>query len=62
MAAEPLFIFDLDNTLYPPDVTLWRIVDARIERYVQERLGVDPEAASRIRKEFLREFGTTLRA
>jgi putative hydrolase of the HAD superfamily len=61
MAAEPLFIFDLDNTLYPPEVTLWRIVDARIERYVQERLGVDPEAASRIRKEFLREFGTTLR-
>jgi putative hydrolase of the HAD superfamily len=61
MAKEPLFIFDLDNTLYPPEVTLWRIVDARIERYVQERLGVDAETARRIRKEFLREFGTTLR-
>jgi len=61
MPAEPLFIFDLDNTLYPPTVSLWRIVDARIERYVQDRLGVDPDAARRVRKEFLREYGTTLR-
>lgn len=61
MAAGPLFIFDLDNTLYPPEVALWRMVDARIERYVQNRLGVGPEEARRIRKEFLREFGTTLR-
>ena len=61
LTAKPLFIFDLDNTLYPPEVTLWRIVDARIERYVQEKLGVDPETAKRVRKSFLKEFGTTLR-
>ena len=61
MAAEPLFIFDLDNTLYPPEVLLWRIVDGRIERYVQERLGVDPAEARAVRKGYLREFGTTLR-
>lgn len=61
MASEPLFIFDLDNTLYPPEVNLWRIVDARIERYVQVKLGVDADDARRIRKSFLKEFGTTLR-
>lgn len=61
MGTPPLFIFDLDNTLYPPEVSLWRIVDARIERYVQEKLGVDPDTARRVRKEFLVEFGTTLR-
>lgn len=61
MAAGPLFIFDLDNTLYPPDVTLWRVVDARIERYVAARLGLDSREARRVRKEYLREFGTTLR-
>lgn len=61
MGAQPLFIFDLDNTLYPPEVSLWRIVDARIERYVQEKLCVDPDTARRIRKDFLCEFGTTLR-
>ena len=59
--SRPLFIFDLDNTLYPPDVILWKIVDARIERYVQERLGVDRDEARNIRREFLRDFGTTLR-
>jgi putative hydrolase of the HAD superfamily len=61
MVSRPLFVFDLDNTLYPPHVKLWRLVDARIERYVQERLGVDPLTAGRVRKDFLREFGTTLR-
>ncbi|MBI5418707.1 MAG: pyrimidine 5'-nucleotidase [Deltaproteobacteria bacterium] len=61
MTGGPLFVFDLDNTLYPPEVTLWRVVDARIERYVQERLGMTPAAARRVRKSFLSEFGTTLR-
>ena len=61
MAGVPLFIFDLDNTLYPPEVILWRIVDARIERYVQEKLGVGRDEARSIRKGFLRDFGTTLR-
>jgi len=61
MASGPLFVFDLDNTLYPPHVHLWKVVDTRIERYVQEKLGVDPLAARRVRKDFLWEFGTTLR-
>ena len=61
MRRAPLFIFDLDNTLYPPDVTLWRIVDERIEEYVRRKLGTDRETAHRMRKEFLSEFGTTLR-
>lgn len=60
MARKPLFIFDLDNTLYPPEVLLWKQVDGRIERYVQERLGVDPAEARSVRKGYLREFGTTL--
>jgi len=61
MGSGPLFVFDLDNTLYPPHVQLWKIVDSRIEYFVQDRLGVDPPTAGRIRKDFLREFGTTLR-
>ncbi len=61
MAAGPLYMFDLDNTLYPPEVELWQLVDRRIERYVQERIGVGHSEAREIRKSFLREFGTTLR-
>ncbi len=61
MPKPPLFIFDLDDTLYPPEVTLWRIVDARIEEYVRRKLETDPETARRVRKSYLAEFGTTLR-
>lgn len=61
MPSRPLFIFDLDNTLYPPEVILWKVVDTRIERYVQEKLGVDRDEARLIRRTFLRDFGTTLR-
>ena len=57
----PFFIFDLDNTLYPPEVPLWRAVDDRIELYVREKLGVDGPEARTIRKDYLGEFGTTLR-
>lgn len=60
MARGPLFLFDLDNTLYPPEVLLWKRVDGRIERYVQDRLGVDPAEARSVRKGYLREFGATL--
>jgi putative hydrolase of the HAD superfamily len=59
--TTPFFIFDLDNTLYPPEVPLWRAVDDRIELYVREKLGVDRPTARSIRKEYLGEFGTTLR-
>lgn len=58
---NPLFIFDLDNTLYPPAVPVWRAVDDRIELYVRQKLGVDAPEARAIRKGYLGEFGTTLR-
>ncbi len=57
----PFFIFDLDNTLYPPEVPLWRAVDDRIELFVREKLGVDGAEARSIRKDYLGEYGTTLR-
>lgn len=58
---DPLFVFDLDNTLYPREVELWRIVDARIEEYLRRTLGVTAEVARRVRTGYLKEFGTTLR-
>jgi putative hydrolase of the HAD superfamily len=61
MAKAPLFIFDLDNTLYSPELPLWRMVDARIERYVQNTLGADAAAARAVRLRFLVEYGSTLR-
>jgi FMN phosphatase YigB (HAD superfamily) len=34
------WIFDLDNTLYPPDDRLFRQIEARISGYLQRELGV----------------------
>lgn len=58
--SHPLFIFDLDNTLYPRELPIWRMVDDRIELYVRERLGTDPEGARRVRMNYLADYGSTL--
>ena len=59
--TAPLFVFDLDNTLYPKELPIWRMVDDRIEQYVIEKLRTDRDTARRIRMHFLAEFGSTLR-
>ncbi|MCL2102918.1 MAG: hypothetical protein FWH25_02660, partial [Syntrophorhabdaceae bacterium] len=56
----PLFIFDLDNTLYPRELPIWQMVDDRIEQYVMRRLGVDAESARRVRMDYLADYGSTL--
>ncbi len=61
MGKAPLFIFDLDNTLYSPELPLWRMVDARIEQYVREKLKTDLDTARSVRMRFLAEYGSTLR-
>ena len=53
-------LFDLDNTLYPPDSGLWEAIGARIDRYMTERMGLPPAEAALIRRRFLKTFGTTL--
>jgi putative hydrolase of the HAD superfamily len=58
--SSPLFIFDLDNTLYPRELPIWRMVDDRIELYVRERLGTGPEGARRVRMNYLADYGSTL--
>jgi putative hydrolase of the HAD superfamily len=55
------WVFDLDNTLYPHHVNLWQQVDTRIGEFVSAFLGVSPEEARRIQKDYYRRFGTTMR-
>ena len=54
--------FDLDNTLYSQSCGLWQEIGNRINRYMVERLGIDPLEVGRRRDEFLKAFGTTLNA
>jgi putative hydrolase of the HAD superfamily len=55
------FFFDLDDTLYPPATGLWDAIGGRINRYMLERMGFEPERVAEIRENYFRTYGTTLR-
>ena len=54
------WIFDLDNTLYPPEAALFDQIEARMVAQVQQMLGVDAAEADRLRAHYWRDYGTTL--
>ena len=54
------WIFDLDNTLYPPGSEILRVAEGRIRRFIQDRFGLDPDEAHRLQKACLHEDGSTL--
>lgn len=55
------WVFDLDNTLYPPDCDLMTQVRGRITQYVGEALDLPPDEAHREQTRMMRAHGTTLR-
>lgn len=54
------WVFDLDNTLYPPKMRLFDQIEARMVSYVMNALGVDRDEADRLRRHYWHEYGTTL--
>ena len=54
-------MFDLDNTLYPPDSDLWPQIDARITGFLMDFLGLDGLAARALQKHYYKTHGTTLK-
>jgi putative hydrolase of the HAD superfamily len=55
------WVFDLDNTLYPHGVELWRQIDLRIREFIAGFLNLDPQAAFRVQKDYYRRYGTSMR-
>ena len=55
------WIFDLDNTLYPPSANLFTRIDERMGAYIGRLLACDPVEARRVQKSYFHEHGTTLR-
>ena len=55
-----VWIFDLDNTLYPASCNLFAQVDHRMGAFIQKFLGVPYEYARHLQKSYYRQFGTTL--
>ena len=56
-----VWLFDLDNTLYPAKCNLFAQIDVRIGRYIADWLKVDVDEARRVQKQYWREHGTSMR-
>jgi putative hydrolase of the HAD superfamily len=55
-----VWVFDLDNTLYPADCNLFLQVDQRMGEFIARLLGVPFAYARHLQKTYYRQFGTTL--
>lgn len=54
------WVFDLDNTLYPPSARLFDLIEVRMTAWVMRALDVDRAEADRLRLLYWQEHGTTL--
>jgi len=54
------WLFDLDETLYPPHLALFDQIDVKMTEFVMAELGLDRAHADQLRYEYYRDHGTTL--
>jgi len=55
-----VWIFDLDNTLYPPEARLFDQIQKLMTQYVMRILDIDFATANRLRDQYWQQYGTTL--
>ena len=55
-----VWVFDLDNTLYPPSCRLFAQIDVKMRAFIGALLQVDEDEAYRLQKQYYRDHGTTL--
>ena len=54
------WIFDLDNTLYPPSAKLFDLIDVRMRGFIMRLLNVSEEEAHHVQKDYFHRYGTTM--
>lgn len=54
-------LFDLDETLYPKESGLMREISRRMSQFMEERLGLEPDLISQLRRRYYQRYGTTMR-
>ncbi|MEO0620015.1 MAG: pyrimidine 5'-nucleotidase, partial [Pseudomonadota bacterium] len=59
-ARTDIWVFDLDNTLYPSSCNLFELVSDKMNTFIKEFLNVDLAEAKRIRHDYYLKYGTTL--
>jgi putative hydrolase of the HAD superfamily len=55
-----VWLFDLDNTLYPPESQFMAQIEARMTLFVAQHVGLSHDDAHALQKKYYRELGTTL--
>lgn len=59
-AAVRTWVFDLDNTLYPPHMRLFDQIEIKMTDWVMRALQVDRARADHLRAHYWQTYGTTL--
>lgn len=57
---EPVWLFDLDNTLHDANPLIFPHINRAMTEYVMVELGVDEAAANDVREHYWRRYGATL--
>lgn len=55
-----MLLFDLDNTLYAPERELFALMDERINRYMNEVVGIPLEDVDSLRRSYWQRYGVTM--
>ncbi|WP_439109499.1 pyrimidine 5'-nucleotidase [Lentibacter sp.] len=54
------WVFDLDNTLYPPHTALFDQIEAKMVNWLMRELKISQSEADLLRNKYWKEYGTTL--
>ncbi len=58
--AKPVWLFDLDNTLHNATPHIFPHINRSMTAYLQQHLGLEEEAAGRLRMHYWQRYGATL--
>lgn len=56
-----VWVFDLDNTLYPATTNLFAQIDGRMKAYIAKLLDMPVDEAFKLQKQYFHKYGTSLR-
>lgn len=60
MHANPTWLFDLDNTLHDASPHIFPHINRSMRAYIERHLGLEREAANRLRQDYWMRYGATL--
>lgn len=59
-AGSSVWLFDLDNTLYPANTGLMEAISGRINQYIERRLNLPPAVAEAVRAAYYGRYGSSI--